>query len=98
MSKSSFHISRNLRYLSSTSSSPSIFSYFSRNLRILPLNSSHTTGIVSTVNSPGSSTISSTIPSSYKSPAVSFITSAASGARLPSFHRILANPSGDRME
>ena len=47
-----FHISRNLRYLSSTSFFPSSSPLLFQESPILPLNSSHTTGIVSTVNSP----------------------------------------------
>ena len=49
-------------------------------------------------NISGSSMICSTTPRFIKSAAVSFITPAASSARLLSFQRIDANPSGDRIE
>ena len=45
-----------------------------------------------------SSMIFSMIPSSFKSFAVHFMTAAASSALFPSFQRMDANPSGDRME
>ena len=53
---------------------------------------------VSLENLFGSPNTCSTMPAFFRSLAVSFMTSAASFALLLSFHRILAKPSGERIE
>ena len=54
--------------------------------------------MVSSVYTSGSAMTASITPSFFRSAAVNFITSAASLARLLSFHKMLANPSGDSTE
>ena len=54
--------------------------------------------MVSSVYTSGSAMTASITPSFFRSAAVNFITAAASLARLLSFHKILANPSGDSTE